>query len=357
MPLDFQTSIANDFEVFDGVQTITLTKTDDSGTSTVEKVSSFTLSKKQAALLAGMGIEDETRGFSIPAANVAAGYEPVNGMEFADAAGQQWRIVTVEMKTMGSRFLVAAVKTREAYIMPVLAGGGSTTTWDKAYDGTAIAADLDVSQDAGDEIESATVWISSGGLSGDRIIKSVADGSSWTENGIIWTWTAETFTLAGVGAASAAEYQSQLRALKYDYNGGWGNLTPGNRVISFKVNDGANDSNTVTQTVSVSYFTGSLGSWTWKGVTVGGTVPSGQMYYDGGTSPFTSPINLAASNQLKRLSAIQDGATIQFGGGINGTVSLIQDNMPLNVSIDFSNAPNVGSLVVNSTVTLTVVAP
>lgn len=116
MSLNFQTSIANDHLVFDGVQTITLTKTDDSGTDAVAGVSSFTLNKKQAALLAGMGIEDEARGFSLPTVNVAAGYEPVNGMEFADAAGQQWRMVTVEMKTMGSRFLVMAVKTRVAFI-------------------------------------------------------------------------------------------------------------------------------------------------------------------------------------------------------------------------------------------------
>jgi len=71
------------------------------------------------------------------------------------------------------------------------------------------------------------------------------------QNGITGSWNSTTGILSLSGSASQADYQTALRAVTYSNT----NATPSTalRTISFTVNDGSADSNTLTRNISLSF--------------------------------------------------------------------------------------------------------
>ena len=95
--------------------------------------------------------------------------------------------------------------------------------------------------DADGVLASATVSITTG-------LQSVEDQLLFTsQNGITGTYNASTGVLTLSGSASVADYQTALRSTQYDNTAASPNTA--DRSISFRVSDGATNSNVVTTTV------------------------------------------------------------------------------------------------------------
>jgi hypothetical protein len=207
---------------------------------------------------------------------------------------------------------------------PVLANVTGTTTYDHAYDGTPIAPALTIASDT--DITGATVVLSGGDSTGDRAIDSEANGTGWSLNGITWAWNNGTRTLTGTGTASAAEYQAQLRTMKYDVPNAIS--APGvDRTATFTVSNIAGASNQQARTITgVVYFSGDLGQWNWLGIQ-DPPIPmaAGQASYDGADVPLFSAINAAAVNQTKRLRHVEGDSEADAFEGHGGRMASIQD--------------------------------
>lgn len=207
-------------------------------------------------------------------------------------------------------------------LLPRLSGGGGTTIYDHEYEGAIVVANLNLAG-GGEMLVGATMRISSGAQTGDRIIRSQAEGESWTRNGIDWSWISATKTLTGVGAALRAEYISQLNEMRFDVNlTSSGLYVVGARTVVVQVDDGANESNEVAQSVSVGYYTGLVGQWNW----IGGNpalnpMSAGEMGWDAAFSaiegvPIFNAVDRDGVNRSRRLVAIQFGALPEFADGV-----------------------------------------
>ena len=128
---------------------------------------------------------------------------------------------------------VPALANIEAGTLAFSEGDGPT-----AITATITAADVDSAN-----LASAEIQITANYASGEDVL-AFADA-----NGISSTWVSGTGTLQLTGSSSLANYQAALRAVTFDTADP---PTASTRTISFTVNDGSNDSNTVTRDVSVS---------------------------------------------------------------------------------------------------------
>lgn len=125
--MDLADLIGDDFEIFDGVQTVTLVGADGTETS-VAGVTTSPLSKQQASQVGQLLLtEDEAMSFSLPVANLN-GETPEQGNEITAADGSLWNILTADRKTLGSRWICTCKKTRSAFALPSL-----TFTYDRFY--------------------------------------------------------------------------------------------------------------------------------------------------------------------------------------------------------------------------------
>ncbi|MFZ5973619.1 MAG: FG-GAP-like repeat-containing protein [Bacteroidota bacterium] len=142
---------------------------------------------------------------------------------------------------------------------PVLAGTITSTT----FIGTAIPIENTLTlTDADDEITSATIQISSGYVNGeDQLVFT-------NQNGISGTFDAATGILSLTGVTTVANYQAALRSIQY--NNTAANRTNANRTVTFTVNDGTVNSNTLSITVAVPNQAPALTSTT-ASVTFAGT--------------------------------------------------------------------------------------
>jgi hypothetical protein len=125
---------------------------------------------------------------------------------------------------------------------PVLVAGGGSPTFTE--DGAPAVVDngLTISDVDNTTLASATVTITNLLNAGAETL-AVNVGAT----GIIASYSAPTLTLTGV--ATLAQYETVLRTVTYSNSSNTPNTTA--RVISFQVNDGAANSNTVTKSVSV----------------------------------------------------------------------------------------------------------
>ena len=90
---------------------------------------------------------------------------------------------------------------------------------------------------------SANVWISQNYQNGKDLLLFTDN------NGITGTWSTETGVLSLAGSSSVANYQSALRSIKYFNNSNDPSVVA--RTVSFIVNDGSANSNTVTRQITV----------------------------------------------------------------------------------------------------------
>lgn len=181
--------IANDYLLFEATQTVTLRIPPDGDATTVAGVATFPLSYKQMVFLGGLAPEAEMISFSL--ARAACGStEPVNDGTITDANGVVWRIISKELKTLGTRWLCACVRTKDADSCPIQpvdlannssAAGALNLTWTNRNVGaTGVSGSVMYSTTA-DFATSTTIAVSS--ISGATITftGAVANGTYYVK--------------------------------------------------------------------------------------------------------------------------------------------------------------------------------
>jgi hypothetical protein len=109
----FEADILNDCELFDAVQTVTLTLLDGT-TESVAYVTTSKLTKEQTRQYGPIGADDEIRSYSLPV-NELTSKVPEQDCTITTVDGLIWKIKSVEKRTVGTRYLCMCVKTRAEY--------------------------------------------------------------------------------------------------------------------------------------------------------------------------------------------------------------------------------------------------
>jgi Ca2+-binding RTX toxin-like protein len=131
-------------------------------------------------------------------------------------------------------------------VAPLLADISATTAYTQNAAATVIDGSATITDADDTNIDSAQVWISAGG---DFVAGGGIDALNFTnQNGITGSYDANTGILMLTGSATKADYETALESVTFSST----SATTGDRTISFKVNDGAADSNTLTATITYS---------------------------------------------------------------------------------------------------------
>ena len=145
---------------------------------------------------------------------------------------------------VNSNTVTSTVNVTAVNDAPVLATSGTTLAYTENSAATVVDSGLTVSDADNATLASATVTISTG-------FATAEDTLAFTDqNGITGSWNASTGVLTLSASATVAQYQAALRSVTY-VNGS-DNPSSATRTVSFVVNDGAANSNTVTRDISVS---------------------------------------------------------------------------------------------------------
>ncbi|MEL7497637.1 MAG: LamG-like jellyroll fold domain-containing protein [Planctomycetota bacterium] len=150
---------------------------------------------------------------------------------------------------------------------PVISGIESATLSYNENDGAiAITSTLSISDADDTDIESARVQISGNYANGEDVLAFT------NQNGIVGSWNATTGELSLTGSATLAEYETALQSVTYS-NGSEAPSTA-TRTVSFFVNDGDVNSNTLARDIGITPVNDSPGIGTNTGATVaeGGNV-------------------------------------------------------------------------------------
>ena len=130
---------------------------------------------------------------------------------------------------------------------PTLADADGTLSFTAGGAATVIDGSLTLADADDTHIESATISITSGFVSGEDVLSFVDSGS------IIGSYNAGSGVLTLTGSASKASYESALESITYQNTSDY--PSTGNRTVTWLVNDGDANSAAVTSTITV---TGSL---------------------------------------------------------------------------------------------------
>ncbi len=127
---------------------------------------------------------------------------------------------------------------------PVIASiEGSALSYSEGEPAKQITGTITVTDVDDTEMESAVIQIAGNYISGEDVLNFT------NQNGITGNWNSGTGTLTLVGSSSKANYQTAIRDIKYVNNNSSPNAVP--RTIQFTVNDGEDNSNTVTRQINV----------------------------------------------------------------------------------------------------------
>ncbi|MEZ6087265.1 MAG: hypothetical protein R3C05_04400 [Pirellulaceae bacterium] len=107
----------------------------------------------------------------------------------------------------------------------------------------AITSTLTVTDVDDTNMESAVVQITGNYANGEDVLAFV------DQNGITGSWNATNGTLTLTGSATKADYITALRSITY--NNTSENPSAATRTVSFNVNDGDANSNTVTRDIAL----------------------------------------------------------------------------------------------------------
>ncbi|MBL0743119.1 tandem-95 repeat protein [Chryseolinea lacunae] len=133
-----------------------------------------------------------------------------------------------------------------ANVAPVLAGiEPGALAYAEGAAATSITANITVADADNANMVSATVQITGNYVSTEDVL------SFTNASGITGTWDVSTGTLTLTGSATKANYQTALRAVKYQNTNTDAPSTTA-RTLSFTVNDGTVNSNTVSRNINVS---------------------------------------------------------------------------------------------------------
>jgi hypothetical protein len=233
--------IANDYLLFEGTQTVTLRIPPDGDAVSVAGVATFPLSYKQMAFLGGISPEAETISFSLARAACGA-TEPLNDGTITDANGVVWRIISKELKTLGTRWLCACVKTKDVDSCPFqpqsvanngTGGGVLRLTWtNRNFADSGVAGRVEYSASADfsgatavtvASISGASITFSQAGVAAGtyyvRVRHSNAKGNSpWSSSvTIVVTATAASFRVDFTQLASIGYVQQFTNGVKSGY--------------------------------------------------------------------------------------------------------------------------------------------
>merc|ERR1711964_727908 len=114
---------------------------------------------------------------------------------------------------------------------PTLADADGTLSFTEGDVATVIDSSLTVADVDDTHIESATISITSGFVSGEDVLSFVDAGS------ITGSYNAGSGVLTLTGSASKASYESALESITY-HNTNTDNPNTGNRTVTWLVNDG-----------------------------------------------------------------------------------------------------------------------
>ena len=110
-------------------------------------------------------------------------------------------------------------------------------------DASVIDSSLTLADVDDTNLESATIWITSGYQSGEDILAFT------DQSGISGTWNSSTGTLSLSGSATKAQYETALESITYNNTSDTPDTT--NRTVTWIVNDGDTGSTGITSTISV----------------------------------------------------------------------------------------------------------
>ena len=193
----FEADILNDCELFDAVQTVTLTLLDGT-TESVAYVTTSKLTKEQTRQYGPVGFDDEIRNYSLPV-NELTSKVPEQDCTITDASGLVWKIKSVEKRTVGTRYLCMCVKTRAEYETVLIPTGLAATvtsetqinlTWtDNSGNETAFDVQRSTDNATWSTINSpaanATSYSATGLTAGTLYYFRIRARNAWTES----SWT------------------------------------------------------------------------------------------------------------------------------------------------------------------------
>jgi hypothetical protein len=174
----------------------------------------------------------------VDADGITVGALNFNGGAIRDPAGN---LLNLTLNSVGSTAAVLVDATNEA---PVLAGMEvSALDYIEGNGEVNITTGVIVIDSNDTNIESALIQVTGNYRAGEDILNFI------NQNGITGSWNTLTGTLTLTGTSSLANYQTALRSVRYNNT----SLIPdiSDRTISFKVNDGEDESNTVSRIINV----------------------------------------------------------------------------------------------------------
>ena len=223
----------------------------DAGTSDVQVTltpSNGTVSLGSSAGLSSIAV---SAGSTIITGSLASLNSALNGLTFTPTpsftGAASLQLVTDDLGNSGAGGALSAASTVpitvSADTAPTVIVSGSALAYTENDPATAIAPALTVSDVDSPLLDHAVVRISGNYASGQDVLAFT------NQAGITGSWDASTGTLTLTGSASAASYQTALRAVTYRNLGD--NPSTAARVVSFVVNDGVSDSAIATVTINV----------------------------------------------------------------------------------------------------------
>lgn len=202
---------------------------------------------------------------------------------------------------------------------PVLSNGGNTVTF--VEDGADIVvnsaigvADVDSLTLSGATVQITTAYVSAE----DRLLFA-------TQNGITGSFDTTTGTLTLTGTASVANYQTALRSIQYR-NTNTSNPSTTQRVVTFRVNDGAASSNLSNSVVSNADVTPTNDAPT---LVAGGGSPT---FTEGGSPVVIDPAIAAGDVDNATLT----GATVQISTGFDSADDVLAFVNTANITGSYS---------------------
>jgi hypothetical protein len=213
---------------------------------------------------------------------------------------------------------------------PVLIGSGGSITFTEKNAAVAIDPSIILTDVDSINVTSASIAISSN-FAGSEDFLGFVD-----QTGIVGIYiTAPTGILSLTGSSSLANYQTALRSVTYLDTSSNPSLAP--RIISFTINDGELNSNTVTRTINITpvndapILTGSSG-------TVSFTEKNPALLIDSGIGIFDVEDNLTNAT-IKFISSVlaEDVLSFTAQGGISGMYSNVTGILSLTGSSSVSN--------------------
>ena len=231
--------------------------------------------------------------------------------------------------TTSATFTWTITNTNDAPVQSSIEGAALAYT---ENDGAvAITSTLAISDVDDTNIESAVVQITGNYANGQDVLTFV------DQNGITGTWTAGTGTLSLSGSATLAQYEAALRSITYTNTSD--NPSTLTRTVSFTVNDGDVNSNTLTRDITI----GSVND----DPTNAGSLPSDiTVTEDVSSNVDLSAINLSdvdhsGGNLTVTLStstggnlSASSGGGVTVGGSGTGTLTLTGTLASLNTFLD-----------------------